>query len=231
MCGRFSLRASPDELLEHFDLMTAPAWEPRYNVAPTQDVGIVRRVGPGARKWSRARWGLIPSGAADPGIGMRLINARSETIQTKPSFKWAFAHQRCLVPADGFYEWQRVPGGRKQPIHFRLTSGGLFAFAGLWERWVDPSGHEIESFTILTTRPNAAVAPVHDRMPVVLPPEVYGPWLDPEANPADLLDLTRPYPADKMEGVPVNPVVNGTAVDGPECLAPPPPPVELDLFG
>lgn len=231
MCGRFSLRASPDELLEHFDLMNAPAWEPRYNVAPTQNVGTVRRVRPGAREWAPLRWGLIPFGAPDPGVGARMINARSETIQTKPSFKWAFAHNRCLVPADGFYEWKRLPNGRKQPMYFGLATGGVFAFAGIWDRWVDPSGQEIESCAILTTRPNAAVEPIHDRMPVILAPESYETWLDPEANPDDLLDLARPYPADRMAGRPVNPVVNGTAVDGPECLEPPPPPVELDLFG
>lgn len=236
MCGRYSLRASPDELLEHFDLLTAPAWEPRYNIAPTQESGVVRRGSTGRREWALLQWGLIPHDTPDAATGARLINARSETVQTKPSFRWAFAHSRCLVPADGFYEWRRLPGGRRQPVHFRTTSGSLFAFAGLWDRWADRSGREVETFTILTTSPNAAVEPVHDRMPVLLPPEAYDLWLQPDATAGELLDVARPYPAAEMVGVEVNPVVNRTAVDGPECLEPPPAPptppqTELDLFG
>jgi len=221
MCGRFSLSTPPEEVARHFGLGETPELLPRFNVAPTQDVAVVRvSARSGKRRLEPRRWGLVPHWAKDPRIGHRLINARAETLREKPAFREAFRLRRCLVPADGFYEWGRGPSGRR-PFHVRRTSGGPFAIAGLYERWRGPEGAEIVSCTLVTTDANEAVAPVHDRMPVIVPPEAYAAWLDPElCDPARLAGLLRPAPADALVLVPVGPRVNDPRHDDPECVAP-----------
>jgi len=220
MCGRYTLTVDAAVLAELFDLDPLTDLAPRYNIAPTQTAPIVRSTR-GEREWAEARWGLIPPWSKDASIGSRLINARAETAAEKPSFRVAFASRRCLVPADGFYEWVKTPGG-KQPHHIRFADRRPFAFAGLWEAWNDPEGDTVESYTILTTTPNALVAPLHTRMPVVLEPGRYDDWLQPAPLSRALTDeLLVPYPGDGLEAVPVSTAVNSaTAVLGPECLEP-----------
>ena len=224
MCGRFTQSCAWQEI-HAFLSLTGPArnLRPRYNVAPGQDIAAVRLC-EGKRRLSQLRWGLIPSWAREPNIGYRLINARAETAGTKPAFRAAFRTRRCLIPADGFYEWDKR-AGTKQPWLFGLAGGAVFALAGLWERWTLPEGTErkgwlaerepgsaIETCTILTTAANDAVAPVHDRMPVILPPEAFGPWLAGEAI------RLGPYPSEEMTVRPVSTLVNRTANDDPRCV-------------
>ena len=226
MCGRFTLYASPEEVAALFGLDSAPELAPRYNIAPTQPVGIVRFAAEIARpEWALVLWGLIPSWSKDPGIGARMINARAETAADKPSFRAAFKRRRCLIPADGFYEWKRE-GRARQPFHFTLQDGGLFALAGLWEAWTSPDGSVIESCTILTTEANELVAAVHDRMPVILATEDYAEWLaaGQDATPRELTSLQhlmRPFPAERMTARPVGKYVNSPHNEGETCIASP----------
>ena len=216
MCGRFTQQQTPKVLREKFGV-DAPEAGPRFNVAPTQDVLAVRGA-PGGREAALLQWGLIPAWAKDPAIGNKLINARSETVTEKPSFREAFRLRRCLIPADGFYEWQRR-GGRKQPYYFQLKDGGPFAFAGLWERWQGAGGRPVETCTILTTEANELLRTVHDRMPVILHPEEYPLWLGADARERGLLrDMLRPYPAEEMVGYPVSTQVNSPQSQGPELV-------------
>lgn len=225
MCGRFTLTTSPGLLAELFDLPEEPYLAPRYNIAPTQPVAIVRTQGRDAlREWALVHWGLIPSWSKDPTIGARMINARAETVQEKPAFRAAFRRRRCLVPADGFYEW-RTTGKSKQPYYITLEGGAPFAFAGLWEAWVGPDGSALDSCTILTTEPNELMATLHNRMPVILAPEDYAFWLGDGGDAAKdqligLLDLMRPYPAEWMAARQVGKVVNNPMHEGAECIAP-----------
>jgi putative SOS response-associated peptidase YedK len=216
MCGRFTLRAKPDTLVELFLLTEPPDWSPRYNIAPTQQVPVVRVKGDGGREFVRLRWGLIPSWAKDVS-GPPLINARAETVATKPAFRTALKQRRCLIPADGFYEWLKA-GKKKQPFSFRLWDDQPFAFAGLWERWT--SGEEpVESCTIVTTESNELVRPIHDRMPVILPACYHAQWLDPVVRDPDrLLTLLRPFPAAEMAAAPVSDWVNSPRHDDSRCL-------------
>lgn len=218
MCGRYTLSAPVGALAEEFGLTgPLPELQPSYNVAPTQEVPAVVAGGDGGRKLEMLKWGLIPSWADDPGIGARMINARSETVAEKPSFRRAFKERRCLIPADGFYEWQRTSDG-KQPYYLRTKSGRPFAFAGLWESW-DGDGSEIRSCTILTTDANDLVGEVHHRMPVILPPEDYELWLDPDVRkPGELLPLLAPYPANDMETYQVSRRVNSPSNNDPDCV-------------
>ena len=170
------------------------------------------------REWTILRWGLIPSWADDPGIGNRLINARAETAAEKPSFRNALRHRRCLIPADGFYEWVKAGKGPKQPYLIRLKDGQPFAFAGLWESWTSPDGEVIESCTILTTEANEVLRPIHDRMPVIIAPEDYGLWLDPATPPKAVQEMLRSFPAEKMESQPVSTVVNDPKHETPRCV-------------
>jgi putative SOS response-associated peptidase YedK len=221
MCGRFLLFTSGAALAEWLGLPEVPALEPRYNIAPTQPVAAVRAGPGGGRELVRLRWGLVPPWAADPGAGPPLINARAETAAAKPSFRSAFRQRRCLVPADGFYEWVGR-AGKRQPIHFRLRDGRPFAFAGLWERWQAPGGPAVESCAVLTTAANHLVRPVHDRMPVILEPTGYEAWLDPAVrDPAALAVWLRPFPAEAMTACPVGSWVSNPRNEGPACLAPP----------
>jgi len=233
MCGRFSLSQSAEAIAEVFALPEVPSWEARYNIAPTQLVPAVWQASEQSdRQFHLLRWGLIPSWAKDPAIGARLINARAETVTEKPSFRAAFRQRRCLVVADGFYEWQhRVlveetspaksprQQGKKQPFYFRLQDGKPFAFAGLWEHWQAPNGEVIESCTILTTVANELLCPIHDRMPVILNPKDYDLWLDPLVQQVEpLQQLLRPYPDVAMTSYPVSTLVNNPANNSLECI-------------
>jgi putative SOS response-associated peptidase YedK len=215
MCGRFTLAQSPEAVARAFGLESVPNFPPRYNIAPSQPVGVIVR-GQNATKpeFRLMGWGLIPFWAKDPSIGAKLINARSETVTEKPSFRAAFKYRRCLIPADGFYEWQKVQGGAKQPFYFSMEGNAVFAFAGLWESWND-----IETCTILTTSANSLLQSIHDRMPVILSPEDYRPWLDPTIQGGRvLLDLLRPYPDAPMQAIPVGTRVNSAKVDDALCI-------------
>jgi putative SOS response-associated peptidase YedK len=193
-----------------------PTW-PRYNVAPSQTVPVVRPAASG-RELVLLRWGIVP--AWNRASSMLLINARSETAATKPAFKKALQQRRCLIPATGFYEWKKE-GRQKQPYLFRLADGGLFAFAGLWEMGRDKDGKEAEACAILTTEANELVRPAHDRMPVILDPQHYAGWLDPSlTDPAQFAEWLRPYPASAMMAYPVSPLVNNARHEGPECAEP-----------
>jgi putative SOS response-associated peptidase YedK len=223
MCGRFSLGADAATLAAQFDLFEAPAWTPRYNIAPTQEVlVVVRDPGRAEREARRYRWGLIPSWAKDPAIGNQLINAQAETAATKPAFRAAFRKRRCLILADGFYEWKKADR-HKQPFRIRLSDGRPFAFAGLWERWEGADGGAITSCTILTTTPNDLLRPLHHRMAVILPPGDFDLWLDPGIQEVERLQpLLRPYPSQQMTAFPVSHRVNNPAHDDPECIEPVP---------
>jgi putative SOS response-associated peptidase YedK len=219
MCGRFTLANPGPDLFDAFGLPEPPFdLRPRYNIAPTQEVLSVLP-GEEGRRWALLRWGLIPFWAKDPAIGNRLINARAETVAEKPAFRRAFERGRCLVVADGFYEWT-VQDGRKQPIHLRLPGGRAFAFAALRERWQPARGEAVRSCALLTTAASPAILPIHDRMPVILSPAEAALWLDPEASRADLLGLLQAHAGAELESYPVSAVVNSPRNDGPECLDP-----------
>jgi len=219
MCGRYTLSTPGEMVAALLELETTPGLVPHYNIAPTQESAVVRLAGD-RRSLLNLRWGLVPYWAAEPGIGNRLINARSETAAEKPAFRSSLRRRRCLVPADAFYEWRRTPTG-KQPYLIGLATGGPFAFAGLWDRWVPHEGEAIESFTILTTRPNELTATIHDRMPVILPPRHHQLWLDPEEQrPALIEPVLRPFPSSEMTAFPVSAAVNKPANDTPECIVP-----------
>jgi putative SOS response-associated peptidase YedK len=219
MCGRFALFASGDEIAERFQLAETPVLDARYNIAPTQPVAVVRATA-ASRELAFLRWGLIPSWAKDPAIGNRMINARSDTAGDKPSFRSAFQQRRCLIPASGFYEWQKAGAGGKQPYFIRPHVGGLFALAGLWERWHDPHGEAVESCTILTTEANELMQSLHDRMPVILDRDSERVWLDSQASSDTLRSLLTPFASDRMEALPVSPWVNSAKNEGPRCLEP-----------
>jgi putative SOS response-associated peptidase YedK len=218
MCGRFTLTVDPDDLQQAFPGFHLPGHSPRYNIAPTQPVLAVTAGGVG----DFFLWGLIPSWAKDPSIGGRLINARSETLPEKPAFRAAYKYRRCLIPADGFYEWQAQPGQKARTPHWiRLKTGQPFAFAGLWEEWHSPDGSQVKSCTIITTRPNDLIATIHNRMPIILPPSNYAQWLEtPPAKTGDLAALLAPYPAGQMAASRVSTLVNNPANDRPECILP-----------
>ena len=238
MCGRFVLLNPPAEIVRHFALPPELAerpplagLEPRYNVAPTQPVPVVRVAGDDdGRVCDALRWGLIPKWAKDKSIGNRLINARSETAATKPSYRDAYAHRRCLVPASGFYEWAKPDGAAAKVPHLFFPPaadgavGGPFGFAGLWERWAKGGGEPVETFTLLTGEPYPAVAPVHSRSPLIVPPDLYAAWLDPDLTDAKgVAKLVREAQARGGEGLvarAVSTAVNSPAHDGPELIEP-----------
>jgi putative SOS response-associated peptidase YedK len=222
MCGRYRLSRRKQLIEEHFDSVSdEPDWSVRYNIAPAQPVAVIRQhPKEPVRELSLVRWGLIPSWAKDPSGAARMINARSETADSKPAFRDALKSRRCMIPADGFYEWMRT-GKMKQPYCFEVNEGELFAFAGIWDRWKGPSGDMIETCSILTTTPNAVTSPVHDRMPVILDPDGYELWLDPGMqNVAAVVDLLKPYDARLMRCYPVSTRLNSVANDDEECSAP-----------
>jgi len=211
------------DLKEAFPWLTLPdEIPPRYNIAPSQPIAVVPNDGQNQVEFFL--WGLVPSWAKDPRIGNQLINARAETLAEKPAFRMAYRRRRCLVLADGFYEWRREPPGAgraKTPIYVRLKSGEPFAFAGLWEMWRSPDGEMLLSCAIITTTPNALLERIHNRMPVILRPEAYMQWLNPlEQSPDRLNDLLLPYPDSQMEAYPVSTLVNDPKTDSPACIVP-----------
>jgi len=221
MCGRFALTVDPADLEEAFpDYSFPPQYAPRYNIAPTQPILAVPNDGSG--KADFFIWGLIPSWAKDASIGSRMINARAETLAEKPSFRAAYKYHRCLIFADGFFEWQAQPDGKTKVPHFiRLTTGKPFAFAGLWEHWQSPEGSELRSATIITTEPNRLMAAIHNRMPVILPSDAYAQWLDPAPRQAaDLQKLLVPFPAEAMTAYPISTLVNKPENDRQEIVLP-----------
>jgi len=220
MCGRFSQAQIAELDREIARLLEAPPLEPRYNVAPTQDAAVVRERPDGDRVVQLLRWGLIPRWAKDPAIGNRLINARAETAAEKPAFKTPFQRHRCLVPVGGFYEWQKT-GKAKQPYFIRRSDGRPLLLAGLWDRWEGEADGPVDSFTILTTEPNELVAPIHNRMPVILGRGDFDAWLDPaNRDVAALRAMLRPFAAGEMTAYPVSRYVNSPQHEGPECVSP-----------
>ena len=219
MCGRFTLTTNLGAIAKRFGVARfLEEVGPRYNIAPTQTVIVVSA--DGARHLTEMRWGLIPSWAKDPAIGNRMINARAETVATKPAFRAALRKRRCLILADGFYEWQPV-GRRKQPVYITLKTREPFSFAGLWESWTSPDREEMKTCTIITTEANELLKPIHDRMPVILVKDAEAIWLDPTMQePERLLSHLKPYPSDEMEVYPVSAKVNSPANDGPGCIQP-----------
>jgi len=219
MCGRFSLTSRAQRLRDRFALAVAPdEIDPRYNIAPTQPVLVIPNR---TRRMLRpARWGLIPNWAKEQAIGQRMINARAETLTTRSTFRAALERRRCLIPADGFYEWQR-DGRQRAPFYIHRRDGEPFAFAGLWDVWYPPDADPIASCTIITTQPNDVVAELHDRMPVILPAEAYDAWLTPAPlSPDALLPLLVPFPSGELEAYAVSPLVNSPNNEEPGCIVP-----------
>lgn len=222
MCGRFCQLSSAADIAAVFQVESGEM-PPRYNVAPSQSVvAIVRLPDASDPQTKSLHWGLIPAWAKDPKIGYNLINARAETVSEKPSFRSAFRKRRCLIPANGFYEWQQVEGSRqKQPYFIGLQDERLFAFAGLYEQWGSPGGDVLETCTIITTTANELIAPIHERMPVILAEQDYALWLDPSFEKIDRLQaLLDPYPASEMKVYPVSSLVNNPKNDSPDCKQP-----------
>ncbi len=217
MCGRYTLKTPTNVLAEWFEIEESPSsLTPSYNIAPTQEVAAV--IEDDKRKLEMFHWGLIPSWAKDPAIGNKMINARAETVHEKPSFRSAFKKRRCLILADGFYEWQKTDSG-KQPFYIHMKDGSPFAFAGLWEDW--KNGEEIRSCAIITTDANDLMGEIHHRMPVILHPENYEMWLDPSFDEKEpLTALLKPYPDEAMEAYPVSRRVNRPANNEPSCIEP-----------
>jgi len=221
MCGRFTLTVDPGQLQEAFPWAEIPEGIPlRYNIAPSQPAAVLPN--DGLNRVDFYNWGLIPFWAKDPKIGNRLINARAETLAEKPSFRGSFKYKRCIVLADGFYEWRKEPGTKtKTPMYLRMKNKKPFAFAGLWDTWHSSDGSEIRTFTIITTEPNILVEEIHNRMPVILPKIAYSDWLQEGENDLSLLkSFLHPYPAEEMEAYPVSRYVNSPQNDSPECIIP-----------
>ncbi len=225
MCGRITLTSSARELAEQFELepgLELAPLEPRFNVAPSQDIATVRQDRDGRRVLKVERWGLVPHWAKDPAIGNRLITARAKSVATKPAFRDAFRSRRCVVPADGFYEWSGR-GAERRPYIFRRPDRAMIGIAGLYERWIGEGGEVVDSCTLITTDANATLAPFHDRMPVILAPGDYGRWLDRDQQESEaLMSLLAPCPPDWLDSSPVSTRINNPRNDDPECLVPEP---------
>ena len=219
MCGRFSLTRGDQNMEEEFGAKLRNPYRPRYNIAPTQEVLVLLNDGI-ERRLETFRWGLIPSWAKDPKIGSKLINARAETIFEKPSFRSAAKDRRCLILADGFYEWAKTDRG-KIPMYVRRKTGRPFGFAGLWEFWQSPEGEEVRTCAIVTTEPNALMLSIHNRMPVIVQKKLEEVWLDPALKQqSELMEVLQPYPAEEMEAFSVSKLVNAPTNDSPECVKP-----------
>ncbi|MGQ0813242.1 MAG: SOS response-associated peptidase [Gemmatimonadota bacterium] len=227
MCGRFTITAEGEVIRAEFGLPDVPFdYRPRYNIAPTQDLLAI--VNDGSRQragWMR--WGLVPPWADEPSIGTRMINARSETIDAKSAFREAFERRRCLVVADGYYEWRHV-GGIKIPMRIHLADHRLFAFAGLWERWSRRGAEPLVTCAIMTTSPAPSIAYIHDRMPVILSAENRMRWLERDADPESLKQMLRPYDGDDLHAYSVAPLVNYVDNDSPDCITPAEPPATTE---
>jgi putative SOS response-associated peptidase YedK len=218
MCGRFTLTTPPQALEELFEIRCTDNLAPRYNIAPTQQASIIGRAQNGQRELRKFNWGLVPQWAKDTSQAAKTINARSETLTEKPTFREAFARRRCLIPTDGFYEWATRADGGKQPYFLALADRRCFAFAGLWEGWRSPAGEIHRSFTIITTTAIAELEDLHHRMPVILPPESYAAWLDAAASPASLQAMLQPYRLQPVTRLAVGPTVNNARRDDESCL-------------
>jgi putative SOS response-associated peptidase YedK len=220
MCGRFVLENTPEQLMKVYRLSSRPDLSPRYNIAPSQQIAIVRQQNGGDRELVMMQWGLIPSWAKDPAIGYKMINARSETAHEKPSFKQALRSRRCIVPVSGFYEWEKK-GKEKIPHYIHLRDGDIMSLAGLWETWKSPEGERLETCAILTTAANSLLKPLHDRMPVVLHNEEFNLWFNRDVDDINLLaELFHSYPSDRLEEHIVSKGVNSPSNDSPECIVP-----------
>ena len=220
MCGRYVLKATLPEIARMLGMDIDLPLEPRYNIAPASPVPACRMPEPGDKQLLHLHWGLIPHWSKKPDSGYRMINARAETLAEKPAFRAAFRQRRCLIPADGYYEWKSMPG-RKQPFYFSMQDGQPFCFAGLWERWQADDGDAIDSCAIITTSANALGAEVHHRMPVILPRDAYATWLDPRITETPrLLPLLQPFPPQAMRAHPVSTLVNNARTDEPRCITP-----------
>lgn len=221
MCGRYTLAIpDPAAVRARFPVGESIEIRRRFNVAPGDDVLAVTTDREGARRGELLHWGLVPSWAKQPDTGVKMINARVETVAERPAYRRAFERYRCLIVADGFFEWRRMPGGPRLPFHITRSEGGLFAFAGLWSIWHAPDGGKLRSCTILTTAANQAIASLHDRMPVILDPQAEAEWLNKAIEPGRLMELLRGLPAAQTALRPVDTAVNDARYDGPECLAP-----------
>jgi putative SOS response-associated peptidase YedK len=218
MCGRYAVTTAPEAMRALFRYPEQPNFPPRHNVAPTQPVAIVR-MAEGRREFALVRWGLVPAWVKDPRGFSLLINARGESVLDKPAFRNAMRRRRCLFPADGFYEWKR-DGNRKQPWFVRLKSGQPMAFAGLWETWSGPNGEELETAAIVTTTASRSIAHIHDRMPVIVAPEAFDFWLDPNVDARTAAAVIAPAPDAALEAYEVSSAVNRTANDSPDLLEP-----------
>lgn len=228
MCGRFTQTRAWSELVQLYDITESPSpsnFQPRYNIAPTQDIAVVRpttdarKTGGSERELVMIRWGLVPFWAKDVSIGAKMINARAESVRTKPAFREAFRRRRCLIVADGFYEWQKTDEKRKQPYYITRAGGQPFALAGLWEEWAPPGGQQLDTCTIVTTAAGEDIAWIHDRMPVMLEPAQFGTWLDTSAPPDAAEALLQPG-AGPLTAYPVSTRVGSVRNDDPQCIAP-----------
>lgn len=219
MCGRYALYVPVSSFQDVFAANSEGlVWTPRYNIAPLQFAPVIRQRPTGERVTHLLRWGMIPSWSKDESIGTKLINARGETLAEKPSFRAAYKARRCIIPASGFYEWQKIPGG-KQPYFIRPTYAALFAFAGLWERWTPAGGDPLDTFTVITTSANASMQPIHDRMPVILQPDDFGIWLDRETSMEAINPLIRPSDGKFLQMYQVSKAVGNVGNDSPELIA------------
>jgi putative SOS response-associated peptidase YedK len=227
MCGRYVLEATPEQLQQEFNLTELPTIESRYNIAPSQPMAIITNDSP--QELTLVKWGLVPHWSKDPGIGNKMINARSETAAEKPSFRTSFKYRRCLIPASGFYEWRKTDDG-KIPQYIYLENQPVFSFAGLWSVWTDPDGGELWTATILTTTASETIKPLHERMPVILPRESRELWLDKEADPAALQSLMKPYDNGTIEYYPVSKAVNKPVNDNPTLIEREDPPQQQSMF-
>jgi putative SOS response-associated peptidase YedK len=218
MCGRYASTLPPEAMRALFRYLEQPNFPPRYNIAPTQPIAIVRMV-EGKRQFALVRWGLIPAWVKDPRAFSLLINARGESVNEKPAFRNAMKYRRCLVPADGFFEWKRE-GEKKRPYFVRRRDGGPIAFAGLWENWMGPNGEEVETAAIVTTAASRGIAHIHDRMPVIVPPEAFDFWLDPKVDALTAAAVLQPAPDASIEAYEVSSAVNRTANDSAMLIEP-----------
>src|SRR5690242_14951566 len=222
MCGRYRLTAAERYIAQHFEISEDEVqWTPRYNIAPTQTVAVVRQNGRFGRTFDALRWGLIPYWAKDASIANHTINAMSESAAEKPAFREALQRRRCLIPADGFYEWKKLSSKQKQPYGLSMADDALFAFAGLWDNWRSPSGDAVQTCTILTTSANSLLRGIHHRMPVILRREDFDLWLDPWiTNPSRVATLLKPFDERLMKATTVSTLVNNAQNDSPECMQP-----------
>jgi putative SOS response-associated peptidase YedK len=231
VCGRYTLASpNPDAVRARFQIGGSVEVRQRFNVAPGDEVLAITTDRDAVPRGDTLRWGLVPSWAKSPNTGLKMINARVETVAERPAYRRAFERYRCLIIADGFYEWQRVPGGPKQPFHITRDDGGLFAFAGLWSIWHAPDGAKLRTCTIVTTAANSTIAPLHDRMPVILGPDAEAAWIDAATPSAELYEILSGLPATRTALRPVGTAVNDAHYDGPECLAEPAPSAQVSLF-